>query len=70
MHTSTVKILIRYKNQRAYFDIPVGNIKERPLKLLAVLPLCPNKLSVFIKFRPDCPWAQPIGPHASGSELQ
>ena len=33
--------------------------------LQAVLPLCPNKPSVFITFRPACP----SGPNASGSKL-
>ena len=33
------------------------------------LPLCPNKPSVFIKFRPACPRAY-SGPHVSGSKLR
>ena len=53
-----------YKNQQAYFDIGIVDTKgfindnqERLLKFHGVLPICPNKPSVFIKFRPACPWA-------------
>ena len=46
----------------------VNDTQERLLMLQAVLPLCPNKPSVFIKFGPACPRAY-SGPHASGSKL-
>ena len=33
----------------------VNDTQERPLMLQAVLPICPNKPSVFINFRPAYP---------------
>ena len=49
--------IIQYKNQRGLFGQRVIDTQERPLILQAVLPLCPNRPSVFIKFRPACPRA-------------
>ena len=49
------------------FSINVEDVKERPLMLQAVLPVCPNKPSVFVKFRPLA--LGPSSPHASGSKL-
>ena len=55
-----------YKNQGAYLAIPVSDYIKGLMILKNVLlcfkpsfkpSLCPNKLSVFIKFRPTCPRA-------------
>ena len=47
----------------------VNDTQELSLMLQAVLTLCPNKPSVFIKFRPALPSGLAAGPHASGSKL-